>query len=201
MVGLGRERQKPSPRIIAIGASTGGTEALTTLMSSLRPPLPPIVIVQHIPPVFSELFSRRLDMCSQLSVKEAAEGDRLLPSHAYVAKGDIHLEIAVGTYGPYLHLSMAERVNWVRPSADVLFFTVAHIYGQDALGVILTGMGADGAKGLLKMKECGAYVLGQDEASCVVYGMPRAAYEIGAVDEQLPLSAMGSRIMSLARGW
>ena len=186
--------------IIAIGASTGGTEALATVMQDLRPPLPGIVVVQHIPPMFSRLFAERLDHDCHIAVKEAETGDIVAPNHAFVAPGDRHLRIKRCGSGFMIDCAAGPRVNGHCPSVDVMFHSVAELAGDSALGVILTGMGADGAKGLLAMRQAGARTLGQDQASCVVYGMPRAAWEIGGVERQLPLAAMAAAITGIARG-
>ena len=186
-------------QLIAIGASTGGTEALSAILKALQPPLPPIVIVQHIPPMFSKLFADRLNNECHISVKEAENGDRLENNWAYVAPGD--KQMMVKRLGDMMQLDVnhGPKVNGHCPSVDVLFNSVAERIGDRAMGVILTGMGDDGARGLLKMREAGSVTLGQDEASCVVYGMPRAAYEKGAVVQQLPLSGMASMITNVAR--
>ena len=186
--------------IIAIGASTGGTEAISEILPDVKAPTPPIVVVQHIPPVFSKLFAARLDALCELHVKEAEEGDGLRHSTVYIAKGGMHMKLAreEHTMRLYLTLTMEERVNWVRPSADPLFFTVADYFGAHALGMILTGMGSDGSRGLLAMRNAGAWTVGQDEGTSVVYGMPKAAFDIGAVAEQLPLSKMAQRINAYA---
>ena len=183
--------------LIALGASTGGTEALARVVRNLVPPLPPIVIVQHIPPGFSRLFAQRLDRESMLSAKEAADGDRLLDNHVYVAPGDQHLRVRAAG-GFFAACARGPRVNGHCPSVDVLFESVAKTVGSRALGVIFTGMGADGAEGLRRMREAGAQTLGQDEKTCVVYGMPRAAYELGAVERQLPLDAIAGAILAAA---
>lgn len=186
-------------RIIALGASTGGTEALAEVIRGLRPPLPPIVIVQHIPCGFSRLFAERLNQESAFTAKEAADGDWLLPDHIYVAPGD--RQMRVRRMGDRFLLSCrgTELVNGHCPSVDVLFQSVAVAAGKAALGVILTGMGNDGGHGLLAMRKHGADTLGQDEQSSVVYGMPRVAYELGAVRRQLPLSVIAPTIMGLAQ--
>ena len=186
-------------KLIAIGASTGGTEALSAILKALQPPLPPIVIVQHIPPMFSKLFADRLNNECHISVKEAENGDRLENNWAYVAPGD--KQMMVKKFGDMMQLDVnyGPKVNGHCPSVDVLFNSVAEKVGDSAMGVILTGMGEDGARGLLKMREAGSVTLGQDEASCVVYGMPRAAYDKGAVVQQLPLSGMASMITNVAR--
>ena len=183
--------------LIALGASTGGTEALARVVRNLVPPLPPIVIVQHIPPGFSRLFAQRLDRESMLSAKEAADGDRLLDNHVYVAPGDQHLRVRAAG-GFFAACARGPKVNGHCPSVDVLFESVAKTVGSRALGVIFTGMGADGAEGLRRMREAGAQTLGQDEKTCVVYGMPRAAYELGAVERQLPLDAIAGAILAAA---
>lgn len=186
--------------LIAIGASTGGTEALSKVLKELVPPLPPIVIVQHIPPMFSKLFADRLHNECHISVKEAQNGDKLEPNWAYVAPGDKQMKVKKFGGNMQLDVNHGPKVNGHCPSVDVLFDSVADQIGNSALGVILTGMGADGANGLLKMRQQGAATIGQDEASCVVYGMPRAAYEKGAVERQLPLSGIASMITTVARG-
>ena len=187
-------------QLIAIGASTGGTEAIAAIFKDLAPPLPPIVVVQHIPPLFSGYFSRRLDAISRISVKEAEDGDVLQSSYAYVAPGGQHMKVV--RQGGRLALACAkgDPVNWVCPSVDVLFFSVAEIVGPAAVGVILTGMGADGAKGLFAMRRKGALTFGQDAASSVVYGMPRAAFELGSVERQMPLAAIAGAIRVAVRG-
>ncbi len=187
-------------QLIAIGASTGGTEAIATILKDLTPPLPPIVIVQHIPPVFSNHFAHRLNAISALTVKEAENGETIFPSTAYVAPGGQHMKLERRAGRLVVACGQGDPVNWVRPSADVLFFSVAELVGAAALGVILTGMGADGAKGLFAMRRTGAMTFGQDEASCVVYGMPRAAFELGSVERQIPLAAMAGAIRQAARG-
>ena len=186
--------------LIAIGASTGGTEALAKVLKELVPPLPPIVIVQHIPPMFSKLFADRLHNECHISVKEAQNGDKLEPNWAYVAPGDKQMKVKNFGGNMQLDVNHGPKVNGHCPSVDVLFDSVADQVGNSALGVILTGMGADGANGLLKMRQQGAATIGQDEASCVVYGMPRAAYEKGAVERQLPLSGIASMITTVAHG-
>lgn len=185
--------------LIAIGSSTGGTEALSTILTRLRPPLPGIVIVQHIPPMFSRLLSERLDNECALTVKEAATGDIVLPDHVYIAPGSKHMTLK--RYGSQLilHCNPGPPVHSVCPSVDVLFDSVAHEVGRNACGVLLTGMGKDGAEGLLHMRQQGAHTIGQDEATSTVYGMPKAAFEQGAVETQLPLSAIPAAITNIAR--
>lgn len=173
--------------LIAIGASTGGTEAIFEILSNLTPVVPGIVIVQHIPPVFSQMFAERLDKQTPLRVKEAQTGDYVEQGKAFVAPGDKQMRIKkVGTRYQ-IECFQGEKVNGHCPSVDVLFSSVAKEAGSNAAGVLLTGMGYDGAKGLLSMRRKGSRTVGQDEASSVVYGMPKAAYDIGAVEIQAPL--------------
>lgn len=185
--------------LIAIGSSTGGTEALSVVLKALKKPLPPIVIVQHIPPLFSRLLSERLDEECVIHVKEAADGDIVQKNTAYIAPGSKHMTIARVAGGMQLTCKPGPRVHSCCPSVDVLFDTVVeNIGGPTVLGIILTGMGHDGAEGLLKMRQAGSPTLGQDEATSVVYGMPRAAYEMGAVEHQLPLTSIAAAIMRIA---
>lgn len=177
-----------SGKIVAMGASTGGTEALYNVLKMLPPTMPPTVIVQHIPPVFSKLFAERLDKQTNLSVKEAEQGDYLEVGKVLIAPGDKHMRIKKIGDRYKVEVFEGEKVNGHCPSVDVLFDSVAKEAGKNALGVILTGMGYDGAKGLLSMRRKGAMTLGQDEKSSVVYGMPKTAYEIGGVEKQLALS-------------
>ena len=183
-------------RLIAIGASTGGTEAIYQVLKGLTKPLPGIVIVQHIPEGFSRRFAERLNAQTRIVTKEAKTGDVIEPGHAYVAPGDKHM--VVKSVGDQFRLECltAERVNGHRPSVDVLFYSVAKTAGSHAMGVILTGMGHDGARGLLAMRNSGAYTIGQDQATSIVYGMPKAAFDIGAVQWQVPLLEVSSKIES-----
>lgn len=185
-------------RLIAIGASTGGTEAIQQLLRSLpSESVPGIAIVQHIPPVFSRMFADRLAATTGFAVKEARTGDRLEPGTVLVAPGDRHMRVKRSEQGYKVECFEGERVNGHCPSVDVLFESVAKEAGPKAIGVVLTGMGYDGAKGLLSMKRRGANTIAQDQASSVVYGMPKAAFEIGGAGQQLPLQQMGSRICKL----
>jgi len=186
-------------KLIAIGASTGGTEAIAKVLGDLTLPLPGIVIVQHIPPLFSALFAERLNTTCCMEVKEAKGGEHIVPGCVFIAPGDKHMVVKKVAGNLQINCITGERVNGHCPSVDVLFDSVAETVGDGAVGVILTGMGNDGAKGLLKMRQSGAKTLGQNEASSVVYGMPRAAYEIGAVERQLPLASMAIGITSLVR--
>ena len=185
-----------SNAVVAIGASTGGIEAITTVLNSLPQNMPPILIVQHLPQPFTRLFAARLDTLCALKVKEAAQGDNLHPGHVYIAPGNQHLRLGRGVSGPVALLSDDPLLNGHRPSVDYLFQSVAQQAGHAAVGVILSGMGADGAVGLLRMRQSGALTLGQSAASCVVYGMPRAAHELGAVSKQVPLEAMAHEILA-----
>lgn len=184
-------------KIIAIGASTGGTEAIYNLLKCFPKTAPNIVIVQHIPPVFSRMFADRLNNSTSLSVKEAQTGDYLEQGRVLVAPGDQHMRIRkVG--GRYkVECYQGDKVNGHCPSVDVLFESVAKECGSDAIGIILTGMGYDGAKGLLSMRQKGARTIGQDEKSSVVYGMPKVAFNIGAVERQVSLENMPRLIYSM----
>ena len=182
--------------VLAIGSSTGGVEALMTILSNFPDTCPPTVITQHMPATFTKSFAARLDKISGAHVTEAQDGDRLQAGHIYIAPGgDAHMEVTSSSH-PVIRLRAGEPVNGHRPSVDVLFESVARL-NRPSVGVILTGMGRDGAAGLLSMKQAGARTLGQDESSCVVYGMPRVAFEIGAVEKQVGLSRMGSAILNL----
>ncbi|AGC68750.1 chemotaxis response regulator protein-glutamate methylesterase 2 [Thermoclostridium stercorarium subsp. stercorarium DSM 8532] len=188
-----------SRKIIAIGASTGGTEAIAKILKGMPPTIPGIVIVQHIPPVFSRLFAERLNSSTQLRVKEAETGDYVEQGKVLIAPGDKHMRIKKVANRYKVECFNGEKVNGHCPSVDVLFESVAKEAGKDAIGVILTGMGYDGAKGLLAMKRKGAYTIGQDEHSSVVYGMPKVAYNIGAVTRQLSLERIAASIMEMVR--
>lgn len=186
-------------KLIAIGASTGGTEALSGIIQTLPATVPCILIVQHIPPVFSRMFAERLNRSSPLKVKEAETNDTIENGKVLIAPGDRHMRIKKVGDSYRVECYEGERVNGHCPSVDVLFESVAHHYGKYAVGVILTGMGYDGAKGLLSMRAKGARTIGQDEKSCVVYGMPKVAYSIGAVEEQVPLQRVANSIMSVLK--
>lgn len=187
--------------IVAIGASTGGTEAIKDVLTALPAEVPGIVMAQHMPESFTGSFARRLNTLSRLTVVESQGGERILPGHAYLAPGHSHLVIKrVGAHF-VTELTQTEPVNRHRPSVDVLFNSVARQAGQSAIGVILTGMGKDGAQGMLEMRKAGAWNIGQDEASCVVYGMPREAANVGAVEEVAPLSDVAGRILAKLRQW
>ncbi len=184
-------------KIIAIGASTGGTEAIYHILKSLPLDTPGIVIVQHIPSNFSRMFAERLNSETGLTVKEARTGDIVERGHVFIAPGDRHMKVRhiAGRYK--VECFEGEKVNGHCPSVDVLFESVAKEVGANAVGVILTGMGYDGAKGLMSMRKMGARTLGQDEKSCVVYGMPKVAFNIGAVERQSSLDNMAYSIFKM----
>jgi two-component system chemotaxis response regulator CheB len=174
-------------KVVAIGASTGGTEALKELLSPLPADFPGIVIVQHMPEAFTHQFAERLNTLCKIRVQEARDGDRILPGHALLAPGGHHMTVIRRGMEYAVHVYRGERVNRHIPSVDVLFSSCARNLGRNAVGVILTGMGADGARGMLEMKQSEAFNIAQDESTCVVFGMPREAILIGAVDQVLPL--------------
>jgi two-component system, chemotaxis family, protein-glutamate methylesterase/glutaminase len=189
----------PSTRIVAIGASTGGTSALETVLSALPPTAPGIVVVQHMPARFTAAFAARLNCLGPLEVREAKPGDRVYPGLALIAPGGLHMTITQirGQYA--VHVFDGPLVNRFRPSVDVLFHSVAHTAGHNALGIMLTGMGDDGVAGLLEMRRLGARTLGQNEETCVVYGMPKEAYRRGAVEREVPLQSMAMEITFYGR--
>jgi two-component system chemotaxis response regulator CheB len=184
--------------IIAIGASTGGTEALRFLIQALPADAPGMVIVQHMPEVFTAAFARQLDKMGGIAVKEAEDGDRIVPGRALVAAGNLHLQVERRDGQHFARVVTGPPVSHHRPSVDVLFQSVAEAAGPNSVGVIMTGMGGDGARGLFEMHEAGARTLAQDEASCVVFGMPKEAIAMGAVDEVLPLSELPGAILARA---
>jgi two-component system, chemotaxis family, protein-glutamate methylesterase/glutaminase len=184
--------------VIAIGASTGGTEAIREVLMGLPAESPGMVVVQHIPPVFSTAFANRLNDLCRIRVKEAADGDRLTPGLALVAPGNFHMTLRKSGGEYRVSVQDGPRVCYQRPAVDVLFESVASAAGRDAIGALLTGMGADGAEGLLKMKRAGAKTIAQDEASCVVFGMPREAIRLGAVDHILPLNRIAGELLVLS---
>lgn len=186
-------------KIIFLGASTGGTEAIKEFLTGIPANCPPIMIVQHMPETFTASFAKRLDGLCAPTVVEARGNERLESGTVYIAPGHSHMMIRRGGNGFQTELSAADPVNRHRPSVDVLFDSAAQLVGRQAVGVILTGMGKDGAQGLLRMRQAGARTFGQDEASCVVYGMPREAFLIGAVEEQCALDDMARRVMAVVR--
>lgn len=183
-------------KLIIVGASTGGTEAIKEFLMPLPPDSPAVMIVQHMPAGFTRSFAQRLDGLCRITVKEAEHGERVLPGHAYIAPGDSHLRLARSGANYVAHLSQEAPVNRHRPSVDVLFDSAAEHGGKNVIGVILTGMGRDGARGMLRMREAGAYNLAQDEHTCIVFGMPKEAIATGGVHEIVPLPAMTQRVMA-----
>jgi two-component system chemotaxis response regulator CheB len=183
-------------KLIIVGASTGGTEAIKEFLLEMPPDCPGILIVQHMPAGFTTSFAKRLDGLCRIRVKEAAHGERVLPGHAYIAPGDMHLSLGRSGANYVTELDQGPPVNRHRPAVDVLFRSAARNAGANALGVILTGMGKDGAAGMLEMRNAGAYNVAQDEASCVVYGMPKEAVAHGGVHEVLPLSEIGQHVLA-----
>ncbi|QBQ96328.1 protein-glutamate methylesterase/protein-glutamine glutaminase [Paraburkholderia pallida] len=183
-------------KLVIVGASTGGTEAIREVLQPLPPDAPAVLIAQHMPPGFTKSFAQRLNGLCRITVKEAEHGERVLPGHAYIAPGHAHLLLARSGANYIAHLSDEAPVNRHRPSVDVLFRSAALHAGKNAIGVILTGMGRDGAAGLLEMRRAGAFTLAQDEASCIVFGMPREAIAMGAADEIAPLADMSRRVMT-----
>ena len=193
------KREKPGTiQLIAIGASTGGTQAIDSILRNLPNNLPPIVIVQHMPEHFTKLFANRLASTSGLLVKEAENGDLLEEGHVYVAPGNQHLLVRRLAKRFLVELEVFDKVSGHRPSVDVMFESIARGgFANITLGILLTGMGRDGANGLLALREGGAKTLGQDESSSAVYGMPKEAFHIGAVDKQVKLENMAEEILSL----
>lgn len=189
-----------SEKIIAIGASTGGTEAIRQVLVPLPPTSPALLITQHMPPGFTRSFAERLDKLCQISVKEAEDGERVMPGHAYIAPGDIHMELARSGANYHIKLNDAPPMNRHRPSVDVLFHSVARTAGSNAVGVILTGMGNDGAAGLLAMRKAGAKTLAQSEKTCVVFGMPREAIAAGAACDIVDLDSVSQKMLSCVVG-
>lgn len=184
-----------SEKLIIIGASTGGTEAIREFLMQMPSDCPGILITQHMPEGFTRSFAQRLDSLCKISVQEAAGNERILPGHAYIAPGHSHLYLARSGANYMTRIDQAEPVNRHRPSVDVLFRSAAQHAGKNAVGVILTGMGKDGAAGMLEMKQAGAHNFAQDEASCVVFGMPREAIAIGAAHEVGALSALPGMVL------
>jgi len=197
------DEQEPAPRpllrtthkILAIGASTGGTEAIREVLATLPSNTPGIVIVQHMPEHFTAQFAQRLNGICQMEVREARNGDLVAPGLALLAPGNHHMVLRVSGAQYYVELTEHPPVHHQRPSVDVLFHSVARSAGANAVGSILTGMGADGAAGLLAMREAGAHTLAQDEQSCVVFGMPKEAIKLGAADEIVPLKKMAGKLL------
>jgi two-component system chemotaxis response regulator CheB len=189
----------PASAVIAIGASTGGTEAIQRVLADLPENCPGIVIAQHIPAVFSRSFANRLNELCAIRVREAQDGDRVEPGLALVAPGNFHMLLQRAAAGYRIEIKAGPMVCFQRPAVDVLFHSVAQAAGSNATGAILTGMGSDGALGMLAMKKAGARTIAQDEASCVVFGMPKEAIRHGAVDRVLPLSAIPGALLAESR--
>lgn len=186
-------------KIIFIGASTGGTEATKDVLLNLPADCPAVVITQHMPPGFTKSYAARLDGLCKIRVKEAQDGERILPGHGYIAPGGFHLSVERSGANYIARVQDGEPVNRHKPSVEVLFHSAAKVVGPNALGIMLTGMGADGAKAMKVMKDAGSYNLVQDEATCVVFGMPREAIAAGAADEVLPLQQIAPRLIERLR--
>ncbi|MAT69815.1 MAG: chemotaxis response regulator protein-glutamate methylesterase [Planctomycetaceae bacterium] len=189
---------KGTHQVLCIGASTGGTEALYEVLTSLPADAPGALIVQHMPPGFTRAFAKRLDGACQIRVKEAQNGDRVLPGHALLAPGGLHMEVYRSGASYAVRVGQGEPVNRHRPSVDVLFRSAAKALGRNAIGAILTGMGNDGADGMLAMHQAGARTLAQNEATCVVFGMPKEAIAAGGVDEVVALDQIADRMLAMA---
>ena len=186
-------------KIIFIGASTGGTEATKEVLMTLPADAPAVVITQHMPPGFTKSYANRLDGLCRIRVKEATDGERVLPGHAYIAPGGMHLSVERSGANYIARVRDGDPVNRHKPSVEVLFQSAARVVGRNAIGIMLTGMGADGAHAMREMKDAGAYCVAQDEASCVVFGMPREAIAAGAVEEVLPLKQIGTHLIDHLR--
>ncbi|MGE5423102.1 MAG: protein-glutamate methylesterase/protein-glutamine glutaminase [Ignavibacteriales bacterium] len=189
-------KAKTSSKIVAIGASTGGTEAILQIIKAFPKEMPGILVVQHMPFGFTRMYAERLDKLCSLEVKEAQNGDSIEPGSVLIAPGDQQMRLVKSGSGYKVDCQAGERVNGHSPSVDVLFNSVSDVAGSKAIGVILTGMGSDGAQGLLAMRKKGARTFGQDEESCIVYGMPRVAFELGAVEKQLPLEGIPRAVLA-----
>lgn len=181
--------------MIAIGASTGGTEAIIEVVKNLPLSTPGILIVQHMPANFTNLYAQRLSKICKMNAKEATDFDRLVPGQILLAAGDYHLTLKKDATGYFIRSQPGPKVSGHCPSVDVMFDSVAQIAGKDAVGVLLTGMGADGARGITKMRQAGAYTIGQDKDSCVVYGMPMEAFKMGGITKQFPLDQIGDELI------
>ena len=189
---------KTSEKLIAVGASTGGTEAIREFLGGMPPDCPGIVIVQHMPENFTRMFAERLNGLCQITVKEAEHNDPILPGHAYIAPGGKHLWVKRDEGQLLAKLSTEPPMNLHRPSVDFLFMSVAKFVAADTVGVLMTGMGKDGARGMLEMRNKGAWTIAQDEASSVIFGMPREAIELGAVDEVVTLTRIRDKALAAA---
>lgn len=196
MASLGRASTE---KIIFIGASTGGTEATKDVLVNLPADSPAVVITQHMPPGFTRSYAARLDGLCKIRVKEAQDGERILPGHGYIAPGGLHLTVERSGANYIARVQDGEPINRHKPSVEALFLSAAKVVGPNAIGIMLTGMGADGARAMKVMKDAGAYNYCQDEASCVVFGMPREAIAAGAADEVLPLSQIAGKVLERLR--
>lgn len=188
-------RYSSTEKLIVVGASTGGTQAIKELLTRLPADAPGVLVTQHMPEHFTKSFADRLDTLCEISVKEAEHNERVLPGHAYIAPGNAHLLLARSGANYVVKLDQGPLVNRHRPSVDVLFRSVANIAGANAIGIILTGMGKDGVQGLLEMRRAGSFTIAQDEATCVIFGMPKEAIAAGGVCEVLPLQNIARRTM------
>ncbi len=186
-------------KIIFIGASTGGTEATKEVLMNLPADAPGVVITQHMPPGFTKSYAARLDTLCRIRVKEAVDGERILPGHAYIAPGGLHLSVERSGANYIARVRDGEPVNRHKPSVEVLFESAARVVGQNAFGIMLTGMGADGAKAMKTMRDAGSYNYAQNESTCVVFGMPREAIQHGAANEVLPLQDIATHLMEKLR--
>jgi two-component system chemotaxis response regulator CheB len=189
---------RTTERVIAVGASTGGTEALKEFLTVLPADAPGVIIVQHMPEKFTQSFAQHCDQICAVRVKEAEDGDRVLPGHVLIAPGNYHMALRRNGAQYFVHVYSGQPVNRHRPSVDVLFESAAECAGRNAVGVIMTGMGADGARGLLAMREAGARTIAQDEATSVVFGMPKEAIAIGAAEVVLPIGRIAQAVLEMA---
>ncbi len=193
--GMSKSMIKTTEFVVVVGASTGGTEALREFLMALPPDAPGIVIVQHMPEVFTRTFADRLNELCKISVKEAENNDSVIRGHALIAPGNFHILLKRSGARYYVEIKSGPLVNRHRPSVDVLFRSAARYAGSNAVGIIMTGMGDDGARGMLEMKEAGAFTIAQDEKSCVVFGMPNEAIKLNAVDKVLPLDRFAHELV------
>jgi two-component system chemotaxis response regulator CheB len=191
---LGRTTNK----VIAMGASTGGTVALEHILSRMPVDAPGIVIAQHMPAMFTKQFAARMNQISEMDVREAVDGDSVIPGVALIAPGNYHMLLKRSGARYYVAVKSGPMVHRQRPAVEVLFRSVARAAGTNAVGVLLTGMGEDGAQGMLEMRQAGAFTIAQDEASCVVFGMPRAAIELGAADRVVGLDRISDEVLRVA---
>lgn len=187
-------------KVVLIGASTGGTEAIREVLAALPADFPPVLVVQHMPENFTRAFAKRLDGLCRVAVKEAGDGEPILPGHAYIAPGHSHLLLRRAGAGFVAQLGHGPEVNRHRPSVDALFNSAVEAAGRNAVGVLLTGMGKDGAAGLLGLRQAGAHTIAQDEGSCVVFGMPREAIALGGASEVVPLKDIAGRLAQRLAG-